>query len=449
MPLAMLLALSLPLQAPEGTDLLLKVGDPAPPFAMRDLDNKVFSLRDHTGKDATAKKNAILLAFFATWCEPCKKEIPIVKKLHQRWKGKGRDVEVVYVGLSQGAKELAPFAKEAGLPWRVVPDSFGLLARRYGATQLPHLFIVDREGRIAFQHRGIAPDLSTTLEAQLMRITGQKPDEDPGPVQVDTPRFEKSLSLGRPPSSSGSAARWQPLAVFLSEAVGARVEPTTEPTYEAFEAALLAGKLDITNAGPLLAHKVRATYEPVARIERQGSPTYFGILFVPRQSPVRALADLRGKTVGLVAEHSSSGGLYAELALLDAGLVPGKDVTIKWLGDHSKVARAVKDGTVDAGGCYEDCRDAVWPDERAKGAATRVLSYTPEIPAEMILVKKALEPALKGKIATAVLAASKADGILAQISQGETSVTAFVASTPADLDAVAAALARVADATRK
>ncbi|MFC1610933.1 PhnD/SsuA/transferrin family substrate-binding protein [Myxococcota bacterium] len=427
----------------DNSDLLLKVGDRAPPFAMRDLDRKVFSLRNHTGAEAAEPKKAILLAFFATWCKPCMKEIPIVKEIHRRWKGKGRDVEVIYVGLSQGAKELAPFAKKKKLPWRVVPDSFGLLARRYGASQLPHLFIIGPDGRIAFQHRGIAPDLKKTINSQLARVTGASPAEDTGPLDVDAPRFSKTFALGRAPSSAGSAARWQPLAVFVGEQVGANIDVTTEDSYETFEKALRSGKYDLGNGGPLLCHKVKDTYEAVARIERQGSPTYFGIIFTQRNNPIRSMADLRGKTIGLVSERSSSGGLYPQLALLDAGLVPGKDVTIKWLGSHAKVAQAVEAGTVDAGGCFEDCRDAVYPTARAKAAGTRILSYTSDIPGEMILIKRSLDSGTKNRLKEAILALNDAQGILGQISQGETTVTAVLTATQTDLDAVADAVARV------
>jgi phosphonate transport system substrate-binding protein len=444
MHLASVVALSVAIGAGD-SNLLLKVGDRAPPFAMRDLDRKVFSLRNHASNNASKPRNAILLVFFATWCKPCIKEIPIVKRISGRWSGQGRDVEVVYVGLSQGAKELTPFAKQRALPWRVIPDSFGLLARRYGASQLPHLFIVDRNGRIAFQHRGIAPNLYNTLDGQLARITGLEPDSGPGPANVDKPRFARTFVLGRAPSSAGSAGRWQPLGVFVGERVEANIEVTTEDSYEAFEKALLAGKYDVANAGPLLCQRVRDKYEPVARLERQGSPTYLGIIFTQRSSAVRSLGDLKGRTLGLVSPQSSSGGLYPQLALLDAGLLPGQDVTIRWLGSHGKVAEAVAAGTVDAGGCYEDCRDSAYLTERAKASATRILSYTVDIPSEMIVVKRGLDPPTKNRLREAILALNDERGILTQISQGETTtVSAVVAATPADLDAVTKAVERVA-----
>ena len=59
-------------------ELLLGVGEPAPPFSMRDLGRKVFSLSKHVGDGAEQPRKAIVAVFFATWCKPCMKEIPII-----------------------------------------------------------------------------------------------------------------------------------------------------------------------------------------------------------------------------------------------------------------------------------------------------------------------------------------------------------------------------------
>ena len=91
--LGLTLALQLTAANPNDAPFLLKDGDKAPPFSMRQLNGKMFSLRDYTGSSAKKPKKAVLLSFFATWCEPCKKEIPIIKKLYRRWKSKS--VEVV------------------------------------------------------------------------------------------------------------------------------------------------------------------------------------------------------------------------------------------------------------------------------------------------------------------------------------------------------------------
>jgi phosphonate transport system substrate-binding protein len=434
--LALALAAQPAMPAGGADDLLLKVGEPAPPFSMRDLEKKTFSLADHVGPDAREPKKAVLMAFFATWCEPCKKEIPIVKEVYKAWAPKG--VQVVYVGLSQGAKDLEPFAKQVSFEWPVLPDAFGLLGRRYGASQLPHVFIIDAEGRVAFQHRGIAPDLKAELDSQLVRVTGER--QSPLSVSahdaVVRERFARKLRLGRVPAQQASAARWQPLAAYVGELANAEVVIGTEATYDAFEAALKAGKYDIANAGPLVLSEVTDKYEPTARIERQGVPTYQGIVFALRSGGVTRLADLKGKRIGLVSDRSTSGGLYTKLALLQAGLNPDKDVQLVWLGSHEKVAAAVKAGEVEAGGCFEDCRDAAWATDREKATATRIIAYTAPIPGEMIVVRRDLDPKTKQAIRQALLSLNDAAGILAQISQGELPVTAFTAATEKDLVAV-------------
>jgi phosphonate transport system substrate-binding protein len=308
------------------------------------------------------------------------------------------------------------------------------------------LFIVGSDGKIAFQHRGIADDLKTTLEQQLSRLTGAAPapaGQEEGSLNVDKPRFATTYTLARVPSSADVVARWQPLAGYLGEEIKANIEVTSEPSYEAFEAGLKAGMYDLANAGPLLCREVRDRYESVVRLERQETPTYFGILFTLRNSGINSLADLKGKKLGLVSEKSTSGGLYQELALIDAGLIPEKDVQLVWLGSHSKVAEAVKAGVVDAGGCYEGCLDAVWTSDRAKAMGTRLLSYTTEIPAESILVKRSLDDGTKKAMQAALLAINHAPGILAQISEGEKTVTAIVPPNPEDDKTIEVAMAKV------
>ncbi len=439
--LSLCLALSLQ-PATAGTELLLSKGQQAPPFSMRDLNRKIFSLADHVGKTPTEKRKAVLLSFFATWCKPCIKEIPIVRKLHSKWKAKS--VEVIYIGQSQSARELTPFVKQHTLPWRVVPDTFGLLSRRYGASQLPHIVLINSDGKIAFQHRGISANLEAVLNNEIARLVGE-------PVRAvlsvhSRPRFNKKLSMGRAPSMQGSASRWQPLANYIGEAVGASIEVRTAESYEQFEKELMVGKYDLVNAGPLLCSKVEKQYVPVVRVERQGTPTYLGLIFAKRSSGLSSITDLRGKTLALVSRYSTSGGLYVLQALLEAGLKPDKDVRIVWTGSHAAVAEAVKSGKADAGGCFEDCRDLAWRDHREKVKKTRILAYTAEIPAEMILVRRTLKKEIRQVLRSAMLRANERTTLLRQISEGELSITALTQASESDLQPIAAVIERVSAA---
>lgn len=427
-----------------GTDeeFLVAVGEPAPPFSMRDLDRKMFSLASHTGETADDPKKAVLISFFATWCKPCIKEIPIIKRLHRRWSKHG--VAVVYIGLSQGQKELGPFAKKQKMPWPVVPDTFGLLSRRYGATQLPHVILVDGAGKIAFQHRGIAPDLEQRLDTELAKLSGKslKPLKSK-PLVQEQGGDKQGLTMARPPASGQAAERWAPLALYIQEGSQHPITMDSPENYAAFEKSLKEGAYDIANAGPLLCAEVQDKYEPVVRIERQGSPTYLGMVFSTRDSGLKTVKDLKGKTIALVSKHSTSGGLYPLKALLDAGLVPGKDVKIQWLGSHAKVAQAVKDGKADAGGCFEDCRDLAWKRPRLKKRHTRVLGYTREIPAEMLIVRRDLDDKVKSALRKTLLKAAQERTLLNQISAAELPITGIVEASDKDLESVAKVAADV------
>ena len=446
--LGLTLALQLMAANPKDAPFLLKNGDKAPPFSMRQLNGKMFSLRDYTGSSAKKPKKAVLLSFFATWCEPCKKEIPIIKKLYRRWKSKG--VEVVYLGLSQGAKELKPFSKKRKLPWPVIPDSFGLLSRRYGASQLPHLVLVDANSKIVFQHRGIHDELASMLDNQLAKTTGVAvPSESQEELVADAkPRFDKTFIMARPPSGSGASKRWLPVANYVSEKLQANIDMADEDSYESFEKSLKIGKYDIVNASPLLWYKVRSIYQPVVQIERLGTHTYFGIIFAKRDKKIESLENLKGKTIALVSETSTSGGLYPQLALIKAGLIPGKDIKILWTGSHPEVAKAVKEGKADAGGCYEDCREAVWKDTAARAEATNIIAYTEDIPAEAVLVKRSLAKKVKRNLRKAFMRINKEGGILNQISENEKQISAFVAAADKNIAGLSKVIREVENALK-
>lgn len=434
-------------------DLLLQTGDNAPPFSMRDLDGEVFALRDLTGPSAAKPGKTVLMVFFATWCEPCKAELPDLRRIEKLWKT--REVRVVHVGLSQNAKTLLPFSLEHKINWPIIPDAFGLLGRRYGVDQLPHLFILNRDGRIAYQKRGLDPSLFETLNAQLALATGYEAPvvtsklASNAPKAVVVERFEQKLKFARAPSSEDSAARWQPLATYMGEHAKAEINMVQEKAYTHFERGIREVRYDLFNAGPMLCNQASESYEPLALIEREGSQSYTGITFVPRKSPIRSVVDLKGKTVGMVSATSTSGGLYPQKLLLDAGLKPGKDVRIKWFGSHAKVAKAVKKGWVHAGACFEDCRDLAWSSQQKKVSATRILAYTADIPAEMIMVKRSLPEATKVAIRSALAQTAKRGGILTQISQGEPPISAIVAATEEALQSVSAVVEQVRNSRKR
>jgi len=120
----------------------------APDFALKDADGKVVHLSDYKGK-------VVLLDFWATWCDPCRIEIPWFVDLQR--KNKDRGFEVLGVSMDEeGWETVKPFLSDLGVNYRVVIGN-DTTAQLYGGVDaLPTTFLIDRTGRIAAVHVGLA-----------------------------------------------------------------------------------------------------------------------------------------------------------------------------------------------------------------------------------------------------------------------------------------------------
>jgi thiol-disulfide isomerase/thioredoxin len=119
----------------------------APDFVLQDsAGGGNIRLSDYRGK-------VILLNFWATWCAPCKAEIPLLEEFEHAYASQG--LTVIGVSMDEsGWSSVRPFMEALKIDYPVVIGSEGL-ASRYGLIGLPTTFLVDREGRIAATHVGI------------------------------------------------------------------------------------------------------------------------------------------------------------------------------------------------------------------------------------------------------------------------------------------------------
>lgn len=131
------------------------VGAPAFDFEARDASGKTVRLSDFRGK-------IVVLDFWATWCPPCRREIPGFVALQAKYASKG--VEVVGVSLDQDWKPVVPFVAQFKINYTIVLGDQALTQQYGGFTGIPTTFVIDREGVIRDRHEGYAPE-SVFVEA--------------------------------------------------------------------------------------------------------------------------------------------------------------------------------------------------------------------------------------------------------------------------------------------
>ena len=158
-----------PVFARDDTDRL-KVGSEAPRFTLKVINpelsgERIFALRKHVG----GATRAVVLSFAASYCEPCKKELPELKRLAPAL-DEARIELVVVVTDQQPEGQAAMKAltvDRLALPFMVVSDRFGIVSRRYQAENLPKTVIIRRDGTVQWMSEGFDKKSIAKLRAQL------------------------------------------------------------------------------------------------------------------------------------------------------------------------------------------------------------------------------------------------------------------------------------------
>jgi thiol-disulfide isomerase/thioredoxin len=133
------------LQPTSGAPTIARPGAPAPQIALPVVGGGTSDLRAERGK-------VVLVNFWATWCEPCRSEMPGLQQLADELGS--RPFRVYSVDLQEDAEQVAAFQQQLGLHLHVVLDQDGDVTRAYGVRALPATFLIDQQGVLRQQRLG-------------------------------------------------------------------------------------------------------------------------------------------------------------------------------------------------------------------------------------------------------------------------------------------------------
>ncbi len=161
--------------------LAVEKGDQAIPFEAKDINGKKISLKQYEGK-------LVLLDFWASWCPPCRAEMPIVLKVHEKYQKQGFEV----IGLVQDdePEEALDYIKEKKLPWRQILDDIeyqGKFGDLYKIRGVPTCILIGPDGKVIDTlARG------SRLEPLVQKHIGSVTNKEPIKMEEDTPKKQES-----------------------------------------------------------------------------------------------------------------------------------------------------------------------------------------------------------------------------------------------------------------
>lgn len=141
----------------------IDVGQPAPGFSLPALAGERVTLDAHAGK-------VRLINFWASWCEPCRHELPALDQLRRRYQQ--QEFEIIGISVDSSEDNARAFANRFPVDYPLAIDSSFEVAKAYHAMGMPTSYVVGRDGRIVAVITGFSPDKLRQIDAAVVTAIG-------------------------------------------------------------------------------------------------------------------------------------------------------------------------------------------------------------------------------------------------------------------------------------
>jgi peroxiredoxin len=134
------------------------VGSPAPDFTLRVLDGPNLRLQEQRGK-------VVLVNFWATWCGPCRKEMPHLNRIADKYRSSG--LVMLGINVDDDVRNAAELASKLGVKFPVLLDTDKKVSKLYDLNSMPSTLVIDRNGRVRYLHRGYQDGYEDLYDKQI------------------------------------------------------------------------------------------------------------------------------------------------------------------------------------------------------------------------------------------------------------------------------------------
>lgn len=135
--------------------------DSAPDFTLKSTQGDNLRLSEHRGE-------VLLLNFWASWCGPCRQEMPLLNNLQQRYSKLG--FNVVGVNVDKDSALANKLLKDIPVSFPVLLDNTGTVSASYNVSAMPTTVLIDRDGNVRYLHKGYKPGYELDYEQQIKEL---------------------------------------------------------------------------------------------------------------------------------------------------------------------------------------------------------------------------------------------------------------------------------------